>query len=97
MASPLLDDGKPNEPYLGENWLWEGFGTMVLVNKDDSTDRTMIIEVRPPDIVDERVMREFAKRSRGEGWWALPAETCVGDVGQANLLQAQVGGVSSSF
>ena len=63
---------------------------MVLVNKDDPTDRTMIIEVRPPDVVDERVLREFTKRSRGEGLWALPAETCVGDVGQANLLQAQV-------
>lgn len=63
---------------------------MVLVNKDDPTDRTMIIEVRPPDVVDERVLREFSKRSRGDGWWALPAETCVGEVGQANLLQAQV-------
>jgi hypothetical protein len=90
MSNPLLDDEKPNEPYSGKNWLWEGFGTMVLVNKDDATDRTMIIEVRPPDVVDERVMREFSKRSREEGWWALPAETCIGEVGQANLLQAQV-------
>ena len=90
MSAPLLDDEKPNEPYNGKNWLWEGFGTMVLVNKDDATDRTMIIEVRPPDVVDERVLREFSKRSREGGWWALPAETCIGEVGQANLLQAQV-------
>jgi hypothetical protein len=90
MSTPLLEDEKPHEPYNGKNWLWEGFGTMVLVDKDDPTDRTMIIEVRPPDVVDERVLREFVKRSRGDGWWALPAETCVGDVGQANLLQAQV-------
>jgi hypothetical protein len=90
IPSPLVIDEKPQEPYSGKNWLWEGFGTMVLVNKDDATDRTMIIEVRPPDVVDERCLREFAKRSRGEGWWALPPETSVGDVGQANLLQAQV-------
>jgi hypothetical protein len=44
--------------------------------------------VRPPDVVDGGVLREFAK-SRRE-WWALPSEMSVGDVGQANLLQAQV-------
>src|SRR6478736_1181207 len=68
--------------------LWEGFGTLALVSKDDATDRAVILEVRPPEVVDGGVLREFAK-SRRE-WWALPSEMSVGDVGQANLLQAQV-------
>jgi hypothetical protein len=63
---------------------------MVLVNKDDPSDRAMIIEIRPPDVVDERVLREFSRRGRGDGWWHLPSETCIGEAGQANLLQAQV-------
>lgn len=90
LPTPLLDDEKPNEPYAGPLCLWEGFGTMVLVNKDDETDRAMIIEIRPPDVVDDRVLKEFARRSRHEGWWHLPGETCIGEAGQANLLQAQV-------
>lgn len=63
---------------------------MVLLSNKDSTDRAMISVVRPPDVVDERTLREFSRRSRGDEWWALPAETTVGEVGQANLLQAQV-------
>jgi hypothetical protein len=42
------------------------------------------------EVVDDRVMKEFGKRSRDEGWWAVPGEMSVGDAGQANLLQAQV-------
>ena len=68
--------------------LWEGFGTLALVNKGQGTDRAMILEVRPPEVVDGNVLREFAKGRRE--WWHLPGELCVGDAGQANLLQAQV-------
>jgi hypothetical protein len=82
LPSPLLEDEKPDQ---AQNCLWEGFGTMVLLSNEDSTDRAMIIVVRPPDVVDERTLREFSRRSRGDGWWALPAETTVGEVGQANL------------
>ena len=70
--------------------LWDGFGTLALVNKSSETDRAMIIEVRPPSICDGSVMRDFARTGRSEGWWHLPAQFCVGDSGQANLLQAQV-------
>jgi len=70
--------------------LADGFGTLVLTNKDDSSDRAMIVEVRPIGVVHGSVLREFAREGRGEGWWHVPAECCVGDVGQANLLQAQV-------
>ena len=96
LPNPLLDDEKPNETYSGPHALWEGFGTMVLVNKEESTDRATIIEIRPPDVVDERVLKEFARRGTGEGWWHLPGETCVGEAGQANLLQAQVSPNSST-
>ena len=70
--------------------LWEGFGTLALVNKAHDEDRAMIVEVRPPSVVDSGVMREFVRPSRSEGWWHFPSDLCVGDVGQANLLQAQV-------
>ncbi|WWC91712.1 uncharacterized protein L201_006658 [Kwoniella dendrophila CBS 6074] len=72
------------------HFLWEGFGTMVLVNKVNDTDRAMILEVRPPSVVDSSVMKEFAKGKNGEGWWGSYSDTCIGEVGQANLLQAQV-------
>ncbi|WVQ84617.1 hypothetical protein IAT38_006772 [Cryptococcus sp. DSM 104549] len=78
----------------GPQYLWEGIGTMVLVNKNFSADRSMIIEIRPPSVLDSGVIKEFARsRARstgGEGWWAFHKDACVGDVGQANLLQAQV-------
>lgn len=69
--------------------LWEGFGTLVSVHKEDPSDRSLIIEIRPPSVVTGGVMREFA-RSRRE-WWMLPSEVYTGDVGQANLLQSQAG------
>ncbi|OCF38116.1 hypothetical protein I316_00340 [Kwoniella heveanensis BCC8398] len=72
------------------HYLWEGFGTMVLVNKNNDVDRAMVLEIRPPSVVDSSVVKEFARGKGGEGWWAFYGETCVGDVGQANLLQAQV-------
>lgn len=68
--------------------LWEGFGTLALVSKADETDRAMILQVRRPDVLDSAVIREFAKGRRE--WWHLHGELCLGDVGQANLLQAQV-------
>lgn len=72
------------------NCLWEGFGTMVLVNTHNEADRSMIIEVRPPDVVDDRVMREFSKGSKNGRWWFPPGYTFAGEMGRANLLQAQV-------
>ncbi|WWC64583.1 uncharacterized protein I303_107194 [Kwoniella dejecticola CBS 10117] len=72
------------------HYLWDGFGTMVLVNRSNDTDRAMILEIRPPSVVDSGVIKEFARGKNGEGWWGFYGETCVGDVGQANLLQAQV-------
>ncbi|WVW86162.1 hypothetical protein I302_108203 [Kwoniella bestiolae CBS 10118] len=72
------------------HFLWEGFGTMVLVNKNNDIDRAMILEIRPPSVVDSSVMKEFARGMSGEGWWGFYGDTCVGEVGQANLLQAQV-------
>nr|XP_019010336.1 uncharacterized protein I206_04804 [Kwoniella pini CBS 10737]OCF49117.1 hypothetical protein I206_04804 [Kwoniella pini CBS 10737] len=72
------------------HFLWEGFGTMVLVNKSNDMDRAMIVEIRPPSVIDSSVMKEFARGKNGESWWGFYSETCVGDVGQANLLQAQV-------
>ena len=65
-------------------------GSLALVNKNNEMDRAMIVEVRPPHIVDGAVMREFAREGRREGWWHLPGTYCVGEQGQANLLQAQV-------
>nr|XP_031861741.1 uncharacterized protein CI109_002974 [Kwoniella shandongensis]KAA5528813.1 hypothetical protein CI109_002974 [Kwoniella shandongensis] len=71
------------------HYLWEGFGTMVLVNKNKDVDRSMVIEIRPPSVVDSNVMKEFA-RGKGDGdWWGFYGDTCIGDVGQANLLQQQ--------
>jgi hypothetical protein len=78
------------EPGTTSHSLTEGFGTLVLTNKNEPLDRAMIIEVRPMSVVDGGVIREFARQGRGEGWWHVPAECCVGDIGQANLLQAQV-------
>ena len=68
--------------------LWEGFGTLALLHNERVTDRGMILEVRPPEIITLNVLKEFTK-TRGE-WWHLPGELCTGDIGQANLLQAQV-------
>ena len=73
----------------GPHALSEGFGTMALVNRTNDVDRAMLIEIRPPNVVGTAVMREFA-RDRRDAWWHVPAECCVGDMGQANLLQAQV-------
>ncbi|EIW72088.1 hypothetical protein TREMEDRAFT_26434 [Tremella mesenterica DSM 1558] len=79
-----------NERGTPKHCLWEGFGTLALVNRSQDSDRAMIIEIRPPSVVDSGVLNHFARQSRSEGWWHLPAELCVGDMGQANLLQAQV-------
>lgn len=78
--------GSPQIPHA----LWDAFGTLALVNKTAPTDRAMIVEIRPPSICDGNVLREFAKSGRTEGWWHLPGHLCVGETGQANLLQAQV-------
>lgn len=97
----ILDNGPAAGSSGGGNgggsgpYLWEGFGTLVLVSKTDVTDRAMVIEVRPPDVLDAGVMRELAKGRRE--WWHLPTELCAGDVGQANLLQAQVRSASLPF
>ncbi|WVR07660.1 hypothetical protein IAU60_004702 [Kwoniella sp. DSM 27419] len=73
-----------------ENYLWEGMGTMVLVNKANHADRTMILEIRPPSIVNSGVIKAFARGSSVREWWPIHGDSCLGDVGQANLLQAQV-------
>ena len=72
--------------------LWDGFGTLALVNKSNDIDRALIVEVRPPGIVDYGVMKEFARDCRvgPEGWYHVDGSFCVGEIGQANLLQAQV-------
>ncbi|WRT70220.1 uncharacterized protein IL334_007215 [Kwoniella shivajii] len=72
------------------HFLWEGFGTMVLVNKSNDIDRTMVLEIRPPSVLDSGVIKEFARGKNGESWWGFYGDTCIGDIGQANLLQAQV-------
>lgn len=80
-----------NRSREGGHALWEGFGTLVSVHKEDQNDRSLIIEIRPPSVVSGNVMREFGK-SRRE-WWMLDMEMSGGgggDVGQANLLQSQV-------
>ncbi|OCF77290.1 hypothetical protein I204_01277 [Kwoniella mangroviensis CBS 8886] len=82
-SSPPMTRGK-------NHFLWEGFGTMVLVNKNNDIDRAMILEIRPPSVVNSSVMKEFARGKNGEGWWGFHKDTCVGEVGQANVLQAQV-------
>lgn len=74
----------------GKACLFDGIGTMALVHKEEPTNRTLVLEVRPQSIVSDGSMREFASHGRREGWWHLPAEACVGEIGQANLLQAQV-------
>lgn len=84
----------PNDP-KSNHVLWDGFGSLALVNKANDVDRALVIEVRPPSIVDSHVMREFAKDGRREGWWHLPGQYSVGEIGQANLLQAQVGRLAS--
>lgn len=63
---------------------------MVLVNKNDETDRSMLIEVRPPSVLDSNTINEFAKSREREGWWPYDKGMWIGDIGQANLLQAQV-------
>ena len=78
-------------PYTSQGHaLYDGIGTLALVNKLNEHERAMIIEVRPPSVVDGAAMREFAKNGRADGWWHLPAQYCVGEAGQANILQAQV-------
>ena len=70
--------------------LSDGFGTMALVDRDRQLNPAMILELRPADVVDVAVMREFARDGRKQGWWHVPGKCCVGPAGQANLLQAQV-------
>ena len=86
----LIPSSSPSPYPSNQHALWDGIGTLALVNKANEVDRAMIIEVRPPSICSSAVFREFAKSSRSEGWWHLPSQYCVGDAGQANLLQAQV-------
>lgn len=81
----------PPSPTLGStHFLWDGFGSMVLANKNDETDRSMLIEVRPPRVLDSNTIKEFAKSRGREGWWPYDKGMWIGDIGQANLLQAQV-------
>lgn len=42
------------------NELPDGCGTLVLVNKDDQTDRPLVVLIRPPWLADGDVLREFA-------------------------------------
>lgn len=63
---------------------------MVLANKNDETDRSMLIEVRPPRVLDSNTIKEFAKSRGREGWCPYDKGMWIGDIGQANLLQAQV-------
>ncbi|KAK4684477.1 hypothetical protein P7C73_g5699, partial [Tremellales sp. Uapishka_1] len=85
----LIPTPSPSPSPAEANCLYEGFGTLVLVDRQNNLERSMVIEVRPPSLVDTATLREFGKTSRNDGWWHLPGEMCVGDVGQANLLQAQ--------
>lgn len=39
----------------------DGCGTLVLLNSQDSTDRAMVLVVRPPWLIGAREMREFSK------------------------------------
>ncbi|ODN94770.1 hypothetical protein L198_04914 [Cryptococcus wingfieldii CBS 7118] len=87
---PSIPPPSHHPPHNGKHFLWDGFGSMVLVNKADDTDRSMVIEIRPPSVVDAGVIKEFAKGRGGGEWWAMDREGVLGEVGQANLLQAQV-------
>ncbi|WVN90851.1 uncharacterized protein L203_106094 [Cryptococcus depauperatus CBS 7841] len=88
----------PRPPHLppapagrrSRHFFWDGFGTLVSVNTQTDTDRSMVVEVRPPSVLDSSVIKEFARSQGSDGWWAFDREVWVGDVGQANLLQAQV-------
>ncbi|ORX40581.1 hypothetical protein BD324DRAFT_647505 [Kockovaella imperatae] len=86
----------PRPPYARNGTphaLWEGYGTLALVNKANELDRAMVLEVRPPSVVDYGVMKEFSRDGRAggqAGWYHVAPQYCVGDAGQANLLQAQV-------
>ena len=76
--------------------LWDGFGTTVLVNRSNEMDRAMILSIRPPSIVTGNVLREFSRDGRAagrDGWRHLAREFAEGDIGHANLLQAQVSAV----
>ncbi|KIR81293.1 hypothetical protein I306_01526 [Cryptococcus gattii EJB2] len=46
--------------------------------------------VRPPSVLDSNTINEFAKSRGREGWWPYDKGMWIGDIGQANLLQAQV-------
>lgn len=59
-----------------------------MLNDQSATDRSLVLNVRPPSIVSGKILREFS-RTRRE-WWSLPGELCLGSTGQANLLQQQV-------
>lgn len=50
----------------------------------------MLIEVRPPSVLDSNTIKEFAKSRGREGWWPYDKGMWIGDIGQANLLQVQV-------
>ncbi|OXG15964.1 hypothetical protein C361_05410 [Cryptococcus neoformans Tu259-1] len=90
IPSPRPPPLPPIPTSRSKHFLWDGFGSMVLVNKNEGTDRSMLIEIRPPSVLDSSTIKEFAKTRGGEGWWPYDKETWIGDVGQANILQAQV-------
>lgn len=90
IPSPRPPPLPPIPTSRSKHFLWDGFGSMVLVNKNEDTDRSMLIEIRPPSVLDSSTIKEFAKTRGGEGWWPYDKETWIGDVGQANILQAQV-------
>nr|KIR47393.1 hypothetical protein I312_03154 [Cryptococcus bacillisporus CA1280] len=46
--------------------------------------------VRSPSVLDSNTIDEFAKSRGREGWWPYDKGMWIGDIGQANLLQAQV-------
>ena len=90
LPSPHLSQNSHNVNRHGTPAFHDGIGTLVLMNKADELDRTMILEVRPPSILDSAVMKEFARHGRSEPWYQMEGRYCIGDKGQANLLQAQV-------
>lgn len=50
----------------------------------------MLIEIRPPSVLDLNTIKEFAKSRGREGWWPYDKGMWIGAIGQANLLQVQV-------
>lgn len=82
----IRDFTRGGEARQVSNELPDGCGTLVLVNKDDQTDRPLVLLTRPPWIADGDVLREFASE---KPQWHTSSTSRLGD-NPALLLQTEV-------